>query len=260
MHRIKAVGPCACLFVVLAACGMTAQGALASGSPEWMTCFKAAKEGKTYSGKYSDKACSDEVTSGGKYELGSLEHLKKTTMSTKSGPVTLQTPALAAAVDCKSMTATAFVRFWTRRWWIEIGKGNATSCVASDKASCTSAGEKKGTIALSPLMGWVVPLSEGRPGVILKPEEGALASFECEGLAVKVSGSVLGVISGDVNTISKTATWTFSTHEGKQEPTTYEGSEEGPNVLLSEIDGSGPFESGMSAVVTVKSEAMEVKT
>lgn len=256
MHRIRTL--CLCVFATAAVSASATAGASAA-KPEWMTCSKAAREGKTYAGAYADKACTERVESGGKYELETLGHLKKATGKAKSGRVTLRTSS-GVEVSCKSMAADTEVLVWTWFYWMWIRETTASKCVTTEQVQCTTAGRKTGTIALEPLMAWVVGLGEGRPGIILKPRKTAVASFECGGVPVTVTGSVLGSISGDVNTISKTATWTFGAAAGKQEFTTYEGSEEAPNVLVSEIDGAGPSESSLSATVTVQTEAMEVKT
>jgi hypothetical protein len=255
MSRIKAIGPCVVVVLILSA---LAASSASARSPEWMTCYKVTKSGGTYSGHYTNKACTSAVETGGMFELGTLEHLKKDRVIAASGKVTLRTPSIAVEVACKSSKWTGTVKFWTSFWWIEIS-GLASSCTSAGKV-CTSEGQKAGRIAIDDLMGWTEPRTPTEPGVLLTPVEGAMASYDCEGTTVTATGSVLARIRGDVNTISKTAEWVFGvTGGGEQEFTTYEGGTESHSIM-SEINGAGPFASSMETELDVKTEAMEVQT
>src|ERR1700688_198627 len=66
MKRIRIMGLClVAVFAITAAAA-----ASASAAPAWYECAKAVKIGKTYTGKYTDKACTTtSPTETGKYEL-----------------------------------------------------------------------------------------------------------------------------------------------------------------------------------------------
>jgi hypothetical protein len=95
-------------------------------------------------------------------------------------------------------------------------------------------------------------------GVDLTAETGVLlAEFECEGIKVKVEGSVIGHYT-PVNSFTKKSVNTFAINgEGFQDVKNLEG---GPkDVLESTINGAGPFESGQQATASNTGEELNVK-
>ena len=112
------------------------------------------------------------------------------------------------------------------------------------------------TDALAGEVGYI-SAAEHTVGVVLSPEGTELASFNCEGLTVAVSGAVIGQLTA-VNTMSKDLTTTFTvTGGGLQTYTKLEGGS--TEVLESLIDGSGPFESGQQASALNAGETLELR-
>ena len=100
---------------------------------------------------------------------------------------------------------------------IEFGVKSTFSKCSSLGAPCKTEGGKKETITTETLAGTLGYLNKGSKivGADLAsesaPGSGYVAQFECEGVAkVRVHGSVIGVVTGDINTFSKESTTTFS--------------------------------------------------
>ncbi len=275
MRRVRIVG--FCVMVASALGALVASGAWAA-APEFKVCGKAAKVGKTYTGKYNNKTCSETNAKGeGKYELEGWETAKKKALKGTGGAGTLDAyqPSNEAEpwaggttlgkVTCKSAKVTGEI----------TGAKNATStvefktCTAEGK-KCKSAGAKAGVIKTEPLFITLGYIESGKHvGTLVEGgESGAHLSaiFDCEGLEFEARGSVIGVNSGNVNSISKSFTLKFAvTAKGGQEVTTGEfpeekylkkGSEHNLNTFIEPTKLHLP--SGEDATVVIKSEAAEV--
>ncbi len=226
--------------------------------PEWMVCGKAAKAGTLSLGQFTNKECATEgkVENGGKYELENLGSAKKTTAVGK-GKITHLNIAGIGTVTCGASASSIVIKIWTRYWWVTIGK-DAHGCTLDDQ-SCTTAGAKPGEIRSNPLMGWLVYLSERQHGLLVKPEEGtSFESFSCGGTEFNVTGSELGVVSGNSDRASATSTQTFAASGSTPAFSTYEFSEEGPNTLSVEVNKGGALEAAEESVESVKGEKIEV--
>ncbi len=272
MKLIRIVGLCLAAVFALSAVAATSASAAA---PEYKVCAKAAKSGKTYTGKYNNKTCSEVNAKGeGKYELESWEAAKKKEFKGKNGVSTLDSyiPAsesepwkggtVVGDVTCKSgksvgditgpKTSTVTVEFKT--------------CTSEGK-KCTSPGAKTGSIVTKKLTSTLGYIDEGKAvGSLVEAGAGGgdpSAEFTCEGLGILTTGSVIGVNSVNVNTVSKAATQTFAVNKnGGQEVVFGEFPEgiTGPaHFLLSYITPDEvTLPSGEDTTSTLTGEAMEI--
>jgi hypothetical protein len=237
------------LVAVFALVAISAASASAA-EPAFYECAKVAK-GET--GPY-EKGCAKEGGKGGYVLREGIG--KKHTFKGKGGKATLHTPAVGGEVTCAKFADSGELTSPTT-------EGKVVSvfskCTSLGKV-CASPGAKKGTIETKDLSGSLGYLNKAKHevGVDLKAESGSvLAEFECEGLTVVVTGSVIGQIT-PVNTFTKTSTTTFEVNAEKFQK--YKKFESGPeNVLESEIDGTGPYESGQEPSATNKGEDLEIK-
>jgi hypothetical protein len=245
--------------VVVFATGALA-AASASATPTFYECAKAAKVGKFYTGKYSDKLCTEpNVKSEGKYELqpglGKGKAFKG-----KGAAAVLHTPAVGGEVTCKGSKDVGFNTATGQEKVIVT----FTGCISLGKP-CNSPSGKKGEIKTNPLAGSLGYIAKAGPkvGVSLAGEGGKpSAEFACGtgagSLTIVTTGSVIGEVTGNVNKINKESTNAFTvTGEGFQTVTKLEG---GPlEVLESSINASPNFESGEQTTVVNKGEALEIK-
>jgi hypothetical protein len=238
------------LLAVFALAAVAVSSASAA-EPAFYECAKVS------GGKYSDKNCSKPGEGKtAKYEL--KEGIgKKHTFTGKGGAATLHTPAVSGEVKCGAFKDSGTLTSPTTEGKVVSVFSKCTSI----GKNCNSPGAKKGTIETNDLDGSLgyINKSKKEVGVDLKPESGKyLAEFNCEGLEIKVEGSVIGHQLGDIDTFSKTSEAVFKVNgEGYQDVKSFEGGS--PDVLESTINGSGPFESGQEAKATNKGENLEVK-
>jgi hypothetical protein len=260
MKRISMVA--LCLAAVFA---FGATSAMASTVPTYKTCIKAAKVGKEYTGNYTEKACATKSAPGkGEYELASYKSAKKLGFKSKSGKSTLYSyipgVGVAGTVVCAKDKGVGTV----------TGERTAESVVTFEKCEssgfkCTSTGAKAGDIVTNPLNEELVWINEGKDevgDVVEAVSHGASASFNCEGhLKVTTVGSLVGVQTGDINTVSKSENLAFSVNspaKGEQVPAEAEGT---PHSLYSEIESeafTGTLPSGEETADEVKGEALGV--
>jgi hypothetical protein len=255
MKRIRIMG-----LALLALFAMAAvASASASATPTYYECAKAAKVGKTYTGKYNDKNCTEaNAKSEGKYEL--KEGLGKGKEFKGVGKAaTLHTPAIGGEVKC---TGSKDAGYATAHGQDKVSV-TFSGCTSLGK-KCTSAspkGKKAGEIVTNLLEGKLGYISSSplKVGVSLTGEGGLpSADFTCEGLEIVTTGAVIGQITGDINAISKESTDSFTVApSGFQTVTSFEGGS--TEVLESLVNGSGPFESGEETTTLNKGEALEIK-
>ncbi len=277
MKRIRIVG--LCLVAVFALSAVVAASASAE-LPEYKACAKASPKG---SGKFNDKNCSIPSKGGvkeGGYEVAEWNKAKKLTFTGKNGESTLDSyipekeaefwtgGTVVGKVVCKSgksagkitgpKTGTVTVEFKT---------------CSSEGKKCTSTGAKPGTIKtnlLNTVIGYdaskeVVSLVEGG-----SEGTGLSASFNCEGLAIETTGSVLGVDTGNLNKFAKESTQTFKVNAKGGQEVVFAGvpneSEAvwGPgtgaiHVLKTHATPPGAFiPSGENTTSVLKGETMEI--
>ncbi len=276
MRRIKMMGLCLVAVVALTAVAVSSASA---ALPEFKVCAKAAKSGKAYTGHYTDKVCSvkaseKEISEGktNKYELEGWEAAKKKGFKGKNGTSTLtsyipeneKTPwtggSPVGVVTCKSggsvgevtgpKTETVTVEFKT--------------CTSEGKKCTSTNGAKSGTIKTEPLTATIGYIEGGVGADVEATNHKLSAEFTCEGLAIKTTGSVIGVVTGNVNKISKESTQTFAANEKHGQAVVFgefpENPETGPaHFLLSNITPPGVTLPSTEVTTSVlKGEAMEI--
>jgi hypothetical protein len=265
MKRISMVALCIAAVFAFAATTAMADDGDTGYLPTFKVCIKAAKSGKTYTGKFNDKACTEaNAKSEGKYELASWEHAKKKAFKSSSGKSTLYSyipkVGIAGTVTCSKDKGAGEI----------TGKDDATATVTFEKCEssgfkCTSPGAKAGDIKTNTLyeeLVWLNPPTDTEVGVVVEAAGGGVsAEFNCEEhLKVKTVGSLVGKITGDVGAISKDLTETFTVNKttGEQEPGEAEGE---PHSLYSEIESeafTGTLPSGEETADLAKGEALGI--
>jgi hypothetical protein len=213
----SAVAPMSVALVLAAAAApATAPSSAVAALPEYRTCIRAVPRS---TGQFDDRFCSVASAGGGRFELGAWNEGRKLTFKGKGGVATLRgfvpenelTPwtggASVAPVQCKTAKATGELTGpKTSTLTLEL-----RSCSSEDK-KCTSPGAKTAVVVTRPLtatLGYVL----GGVGVDVEASDhGAFAEFACEGLGVVTRGSVIGTITGNVDSVSREATLTFATN------------------------------------------------
>jgi hypothetical protein len=280
MKPIKIVG--LCLVAVFAMSAVVAASASAA-EPEYMTCVKAAKVGKTYIGKYTSKTCSEasKVETGGKYELGSWELAKTKALKIASKAIKLDNysqatgkivPGVGGVVKCTSGKGSGEL----------VGSRSTTQKIEykgcqSEGKECksTKAGTKNGVIT-EDLATYLVALPEGKGVGVLSYAEpaGWYASYSCGTVLVEMTSGPIGVDSGNTTEASKTSATTFAvTAEGVQQErfADFEEVPAGPFNLETEVKaftGEEPyppetpplFASGLEGKQEIKGEALLIHT
>ena len=241
MKRIKVLG--LCVVATFAFSAVAVATASAAEGVEWFECAKVA------GGKY-EKGCKKEGGKGGyvlRPGIGKGKAYKGT-----GGKATLHTPAIGGEITCTAFKDTGVINTTTTT---DKVVSTFTGCSTLGK-KCKS-GTKAGEIKTHDLAGEFGKLEGEKGGVDLKAESGSsVANFECEGLVVEVTGSVIGEVTSNV--LSKSSTDTFAVNsEGFQQ---WKKFESGPtDTLEAHITGVGNFESGQQATATNKGEELELK-
>ena len=261
--RLKIMG--ICLVAVFAMAAVVSASASAA-APAFYECAKLTKNPTTkkYEGKYSEKTCAKEASpteqaegKKNKYELKEGIGAKGKPFKGKGPAATLHTPAVGGEVTCKSFKDSGSINTPTT----ENKVVSEFKTCESLKKKCASPGQKAGTIKTNSLAGELGYISKSplKVGVLLKPESGSvLAEFNCEGLEIETTGSVIGEQKGDINVFNKTSENVFTINgEGLQSVKNFEGGSN--HELLSKINGSGPFPSGQQATAVNKGEELEIK-
>jgi hypothetical protein len=274
MKRMRILG--LALVAVFALAAVVASGA--SAAPAFFECAKTSKNAeKKYEGKYTDKLCSSESpTKEGKYELKEGIGKGKGLKGSAPGTSKLHTNIPGKGdvpVECAKAKDTASVEAPNK---IVKAVTVFSKCKAAG-APCQS-GSKKETIETVPLSGelGIISASPLKVGVVLTPEsETYFAQFDCTGVAhVRTMGAVIGQQTGDINTISKESTLSFTVENHEfgfgpspiNNPQKFEG-EAGSHILMTELEaeGSEKFEppgglpSGQEGTINNKGEALMVK-
>jgi hypothetical protein len=243
MKRIKIMG--LCLVALFAMSAVMSAGAQAA--PEFKLCVKATEKLKTKpvtykDGEFSDKNCGV-ASPGGKYKVGSFAGAKKTAIKVSGGaganfgwiPLNEKfEPSFPgtklSATTCASEKGTGAYSATGATFKIEY-KG----CKDGPKV-CTSPGAKAGVINDNPLEGTLVDLPEGKVGILIEsvtePGKGVLAEYNCEGLLLKATGSVIGEVQGASKAATKEPVINFQAgKEGVQQQWNY------PTPAVSEAEG-----------------------
>jgi hypothetical protein len=228
---VKLLG--SCLLAATALAAVAAANASASEPSIWQ-CGAAKKEGKKYTGGYTEKKCATKsATKEGKYEFEEWNLGSKTEKTGKEGKVKEFKAKGAKGVGANleivgvgglSCSKTAATGEFTGPK--EAGKVVATftGCELLHK-SCKSLGSSAGEIKTLPLkaeIGYLGYLEPHLVGAAFFPESGSyLAEMECgEELEFRVSGSVVGEVEtgakSPYNKFSKELTVKFEQSAGHQ--------------------------------------------
>jgi len=236
----------------------------ATPRPMFYECKKLAT--KPYTGKYTDKKCSIEATAKEKeegkknrYDLVPGTGAKGKPFKGKGGVSALHIPGGSVDVTCKTFKDEGTIATPTKlsKTVVEF-----KSCEMPAKKKCTSTGQKAGTVKTNNLAGVLGYISKSplKVGLALSAESGSVfAEFTCEGgTEVVVTGAAIGEQKGDINTFNKAFEDAFTVNGEKlQSTTSFEnGAQE---ELLSKVNGSGPFASGLQLAAANKGEEVEVK-
>ncbi len=262
MTRIRIAALAA--LAVLALTAMSAAGASA-GEPALYECAKAAKVGGKYTGRYTDKKCSKEAT-GAEKEAGKTNKYelqegvgKGKAFKGKGAGANLEIAGLGGVACTSSSDSGKFTSPKGAGGVVVIFKGcelNGHKCENTGKA---------GEVKTNPLKGGIGYINKAthEVGVDLSAETGPYeAEFHCGEITMRVSGSVIGVVTSTINAFTKEATLSFTESAGHQHVQNLEG--EPKDTLVSELLGGGgefgePRESGEATEVTNKGEELELK-
>jgi hypothetical protein len=255
MKRIRIVG--LCLIAVLALTAVAASSASAA-APEYLICGKAAKVGKTYTGKYTGKLCeaSSKVETGGKYELLPYTSAKKPAFKVSNGVSSLLVyipgTGVVGDTECQKAKGAGSVTGAKTGTLVETFE----KCQSSGKV-CTStqAGEKKGDITTQTLDTTLIASASSKTGVANEVKGagpgGLSAEFNCEGEEIATKGAVSGEVTV-VGIAAKDNTNVFATKSGGEPDI------ESSEPLLTTITGVGTIPSGEDTTGTIKGEAFYI--
>ena len=267
---------------LLVACGLCLLGASSASAalPEIGRCAKveSVKEGhkKVFTGKYTDKACTRESTSGhGKYEWSAGPGEEKQFESPGTlEPATLETTAgkQIACANSKQVgeltgakTATTEISLYECK---EVSSGEPCQSLRPEETPPTP---QEGTIIAQPAeaeLGLVSGGSKPQVGWSFKAKSGPdLFVFECgksTGLGTKVTieGSFIGVASKIVDRMGEEDKMRYSSVKGRQSPASFEGGS--PDTLTAtflspSLQSSSEQIGYADAEEQSFSEAMEIK-
>lgn len=258
MKRIRMMG--ACLVAVFALAAVASASASAAEPALW-ECGKTVKVEKKYTGKYNNKTCTEENTkSEGKYEL--REGIGKgKAFKGKGKGANLEIQGVGGVACTSSSDAGKFTGPKTAGGVSVTFKG--CELLHHQCENTATPGEVK-TNLLKGEVGYIEGGKETHQvGVSLTAETGLYeAEFHCAELELRVSGSVIGLVTSPANVFTKEATLLFQQSGGTQALKKLEG---GPEVsLFAEARSGGgewgaPAESGESDEVTNKGETLELK-
>lgn len=244
MRSLRTLGACA-----LAACAIGAIGASTASAfspPEVGRCVKVAAG----AGKFSSGTCVKEKLKGS-YEW--LPGVVKNKFKTTGGVGTLATVG-GTAVTCKTQESGGEFNSSKTVTGVVV---RFTSCEAAG-FKCATAGAKEGEIVTKELEGKIGVENKLKHKLALDlfPVGGGLyVTFNCgASLHISVGGSVLVNVLADK--MVSVLTLKYSAKLGHQKPEHFEG--EPNDVLLTEINGKAPEQSGITITSTqTGEEAME---
>jgi hypothetical protein len=263
MTRIRITG--LCLLAAFATASVVSATASAE-LPEYMVCIRAAKVAKVWQGHYSSALCTEasKVETGGEYEL-EKGFGKKTTFTAKAGVSIVASSEMPTKLECKSTTATGELT-GTKEVKDVILKSTGCETV---EARCTSAGNPVDHITTNALKGeygYIAGQGTKAPtiGLLLESEGAYAAELNCGEVPVRIQGSIIGEVSGDVNAITTEPTYTFRQSGGVQQYVNFEGGLPDDkwrwefNVGKGwEPEGGETF--GLELAAVAKGESMEIK-
>jgi hypothetical protein len=244
--RLGAVLAAAAALSVVAATNASA------AAPEFGRCLKAKKVGKAYTGRFSDKACTKEVSEAeraktGKFEWtpGAAKKLQKT-----AGGKGVLTTVGGLGVHCETEHSTGE---YSGTKEVKNVVVTFNGCESAG-AKCNTTGSATGELVTKTLEGIVgfEDKATDKTAFDLYPEgkTGLFIEFACVGLTVAVRGSVLVPITSDK--MEQTGTLKYVSTSGHQEVEHFEGE---PNDILEASFRGGAYEqSGQTITTTLTNE------
>lgn len=239
MRKIGMVG--LCLVAVFAITGIAAASAMAGG-PEFMTCGKAAKVGKKYTGGYNNKTCTEaNATHEGKYATSPVSLPSKFEGKSKATTFYYSSGGhIVWKVTCKKDKEVGTIE--------EPTEFEDTVTFESCEAANEETKAKKVKCSTSPIME-----TESRVVLTLPAEHaGAVAAvtvlpYDCGSTKFDVGEGAAG---GEVDSTSKGESWTWAVNKATGEPTIRE--------FLLEENAVGPFEQTGETTETSGTRTFEV--
>ncbi len=241
MKLVRIAWLCLAAALIVSAVGAATASAAA---PEIGRCLKVSPA-KT--GKFSNSGCTKEKA-GGNYEWapGAVKNKFKTTgglgkLETLNGTtVTCKTQESGGEYNSPKTVTGVVVKF--------------THCESAG-FTCGTEGAKEGEIITNPLEGRLGIEKKGKKiGFDLFPtaaDGGLYVTFNCTvALHITVGGSV--IVPVKTNKMLNTLTLKYTANKGKQKPEHFEG--EPTDVLISEINGKKPEQSGINITSTQTGE------
>lgn len=255
------------LAAALAAVAIATAAAWAA-PPRYMTCAKAAKSGKTYTGGYANKTCS-EASAGheGKYELATPTFPAKVKGTIGKVDIYLYNPLskkLEGHFECTSGKESGELT--------GSSEGTLTVsyslCRATGQLSgpCESPGQKAGVVLSEPLTSRLVWLNEAEtePGVrVTATSGGEITKVDCAGGAetAELTGAMLASVTPTTEA-AKAQTISFTADATTGEPEfvgQWEGGLFHEEPLRSNLKGLKEYEgvpTAQNSVVTQKGPAL----
>jgi hypothetical protein len=220
------------LIAILAFSALAATAAFAENTPVFVRCATAVKEGKKYTGTYTNKECTKEATSKekeegkkNKYESTALPVGEKLAVAGKSKATTINATGVggkAESVVCKKDKYAGKLENTVGGGVLNEGVFTFESCEANAKKTEVCGNVKAGTIEFKVHARWALRWleEEADAGIVLPtgPE------FTCGSETVELDGSLIGTVLST----SKGLNVLWKASEGHQEHTSFftSGSEE----------------------------------
>lgn len=251
MKSIKIAG--LCLVAVFAFSAVAAGSAFASEAepvPTFKVCAKATKVGKSYTGKYNDKACTEANAEGkGKYELEEVAPGTKLSGTSKETKINAKSTAGATeAITCSKDTVAGEI----------TGPNSFTDTVTYSK--CVANGEKK-TGACEDIVaaggGELYWINAGE--TVAGAVTGAPAPFKCGTATVELKNSLISTVVNASKGFNVVAAVNGS---GEQEDRAFwVGGEEigGEYVHLSTEVGAKFYEATLAGTEEVKAKDISIR-
>jgi len=221
MRRISTVGVCVLAMLAL---GAVAVSSASAASPEYVTCAKVKKSGKTYTGKYGNKTCSEVNAKGeGKYERAPL--VKAAKFKGTIGHVTIYlydplTESIEGRFECTGGKDSGSVTN-SHEGTLSIAYSGCEATGEKLKGPCNSPGAKAGVVTSSALTTKLVWLNEeeSEPGIEFKAVSGGIAAVECSHIETAELVGTMTAKIGPTKETSKSQTMTMvaSATNGKPE-------------------------------------------
>jgi hypothetical protein len=233
MRNVRILG--VSLIAVFAFSGVVASAAFAENLPVFVRCTTASKEGKKYTGRYTNKECTKEATTTeteegkkNKYESTPLPTHEKVATTGKSKTTTIKATGVngkAESIVCKKDKFAGDVEnTGTDGSYMRSTVLTLEGCEANASKADICGNVKAGTIEykppISPALRWL-EANEAAPALIAPTGP----SFTCGSETVELAGSLIGAIG----TTSKGINVVWKVSGGHQELTGFyeEGEETG---------------------------------